>query len=40
MLEKNQEDRFDIIQVDREFKRINLKSKNIYEGLNNLMIFY
>ncbi len=40
MLEKNQEDRFDIIQVDREFKRINLKSKNIYEGLNYLMIFY
>ena len=32
MLAKNKNERFDIIQVDNEFKRINLKSKNIHQG--------
>ena len=32
MLEINPNERFSILQVDNEIKRINLKSKDIFEG--------
>jgi len=32
MFEINPKDRWDILQVENEFKRINLKSADIYEG--------
>jgi hypothetical protein len=32
MLQINSNDRWDIKQVDSEIKRINLKSKDIFEG--------
>ena len=35
MLEKDQNKRFDIFQVDREFKKTNLKTKNIHEACKN-----
>ena len=36
MLEKDQNKRIDIKQADQEIKRINLKSKDILEGIYNL----
>ena len=33
MLEKDPNQRYDIKQVDQEIKRINLKSKHIFEGI-------
>jgi hypothetical protein len=33
MLHKNQNERFGIIEVDREIKRINLQTRDIYEGI-------
>ena len=33
MLEKDQNKRIDIKQADQEIKRINLKSKDIFEGI-------
>jgi hypothetical protein len=33
MLEKDPEQRFDIYQVDEAIKRINIKSKDIFEGI-------
>jgi hypothetical protein len=37
MLEKEPEQRFDINQVDEAIKRINIKSKDIFEGILNLL---
>jgi hypothetical protein len=37
MLEKDQTRRFDIYQVDRELKRILLKSNNIFDGFLNIL---
>jgi hypothetical protein len=37
MLEKEPEQRFDINQVDEAIKRINIKSKDIFEGISNFL---
>jgi hypothetical protein len=37
MLEKEPEQRFDINQVDEAIKRINIKSKDIFEGIMNFL---
>ena len=38
MLYKNQKERFGIIEVDREIKRINLLTRNIHEGILDVKI--
>jgi len=37
MLEKEPEQRFDINQVDEAIKRINIKSRDIFEGISNFL---
>jgi hypothetical protein len=37
MLEKEPEQRFGINQVDEAIKRINIKSRDIFEGISNFL---